>query len=156
MDIQTKYISKFKSEKTFLLIYTDHFDDSTYSFVIDYNEEFLVLECFNEDGDYNGISILLRENITRIRWQGNDITSVFRLIDITKRIEYKNEIDLSTKETILKSVYRKYEHINVYIEEIDKDVCFIGQIYDLDSESIVINEFGTSVSLDRKFILLSL
>ncbi len=156
MDIQTKYIEKLQIEQTFIDIYSDHQGGSAYGFIIDYNDGFLILEKFSEEGNHEGISILLRENITRIKWAGNDIESTSKLIDPKKRIDYKNEIDLATKETILATVYKRFGHVTVLVEDLDKNICFVGQILELDSESVVINEFGTRISLDRKFILLSL
>ena len=37
-----------------------------------------------------------------------------------------------------------------------RDRCIIGQIEDMDNDSIVIYEFGTYVSLDRKKLLMNI
>ena len=156
MDIQTKYIDKFKSEQTFVDIYTDNYDDSDYGFIMDFNEDFLLLEKFNSDCFYDGVTIFIRENITRIRWGGNEITSASKFIDSSQRQQSKISVDLTSIQTILQTVQDSYEHVTVHIQDIDKGVCFIGQIHEMDSEYLVIYEYGTKISLDRKYILIAL
>jgi len=155
MDLNTKYLEKLKNKSILADIYTDNYDDSDYGFVVDFNEDFLSIEKFDSECNYDGLTIFFRHNITRIRWSGNDIESVAKLIDLTKRLKDKVIIDLTSTPTILKSVNQLYNHLTVHIQDIDKSVCFIGQIHEMDENSIVIHEFGTKSSLDRKFILLS-
>ena len=156
MDLNTKYLDKLKNENILADIYTDNYDESDYGFIIDFNDDFLLVEKFDDECNYDGLTIFLRHNITRIRWSGNDIESVAKLIDTTKRQKNKITIDLKSMQTILESVSMNYNHLTVHIQDIDKSVCFIGQIHEMDDNTIVINEFGTKSSLDRKFILLSL
>ena len=156
MNLNTKYLEKLKGENTLVEIYTDNYDESDYGFVVDFNDDFLLIEKFDDECNYDGLTFFLRHNITRIRWSGNDIESVAKLIDLTKRQKTKINIDLSSTHTILENVNKLYNHLTVYIQDIDKSVCFIGQIHEMDQNSIVIHEFGTKSSLDRKFILLSL
>ncbi len=156
MELSRKYLQKLKDENTLVEIYTDNYDESDYGFILDFNEDYLLIEKFDDECNYDGLTIFLRHNITRIRWSGNDIESVAKLIDSTKRQNGKVDIDLTSTQTILKSVSKIYNHLTVHIQNIDKNVCFIGQIHEMDESSIVIHEFGTKSSLDRKFILLSL
>ena len=64
MDIQTKYLTKIKDEKTFVRIYTDHYEEAREGFIIDFNEDFLLLEEFDTNSQADGISVFLTENIT--------------------------------------------------------------------------------------------
>ena len=156
MDLKTKYLEKLKDENVLVDIYTDNYNESDYGFIIDFNEDFLLIEKFGDDSNYDGLTIFFRHNITRIRWSGNEIESAFKLLDLSKRQKEIINIDLTSIQTILESINKIYNHLTVYIQDIDKDVCLIGQIHEIDENSIVINEFGTKSSLDRKFILLSL
>lgn len=156
MDLHTKYLAQLKNENIFADFYTDHYDESDYGFVLDFNDDFLLIEKFDDECNYDGLSILLRHNITRIRWAGNDLESMAKLIDVTKRQTGNTDIDLSSTQKILESVNHRYNPVTVHIQDIDKGVCFIGQIHEMDERSVVIHEFGTKSTLDRKFILLSL
>ncbi len=153
MELTTKYLDKLKDEHILADFYADNYDESEYGFIVDYNDKFLVIEKFDNNCNYDGLVIYLRQNITRIRWSGNEIESVSKLIDISKRQKEIN-IDLTSIQSVLRSVNKIYNHLTVYIQDIDNDVCIIGQIHELDDNSIVIHEFGTKSSLDRKFILL--
>ncbi|MDD2984528.1 MAG: PQQ-dependent sugar dehydrogenase [Crocinitomicaceae bacterium] len=71
--MQTKYFEKLKTENIFMDIYTDRYDESIYGFIVDFNDEFVLLEHYTDIGEIGGIAILKRENISRIKWAGNNI-----------------------------------------------------------------------------------
>src|SRR5690554_6015387 len=104
MDLNKKYLEKLKNENTLSDIYTNNYYESDYGFVIDFNDDFLLIEKFDDECNYDGLTIFLRHNISRIRWSGNDIESVAKLIDISKRQADKINIDLTSIQTILQSV----------------------------------------------------
>jgi hypothetical protein len=156
MSVEIKYLSKLRDDKTFVYIYTDSYSEADYGFIIDFNEEFLVLKKFNEESLFDGISILRRDNITRINWGGNDIENTFKLIF---KKEYESEvknINLESIETIIKSAFDNFNHLTVRIQDIDNSVYIIGQLEDIDDETIVVNAFGTKSTLDRSFLMVSL
>jgi hypothetical protein len=155
MNTETKYLDKLKSAKELIDVYTDRYDESLYGFIIDFNEDFLILESIDDDNNPDGVSIFNRENITRIRWGGNEIESTKKLIDQSKRLKDIKKIDLTSIQSVVKSVQSIFGYVNVFIEDIDSSVCFIGEIEDMDDESLVIHEYGTKISLDRKRILLN-
>lgn len=156
MDLKDKQLEILKSEKTLVDLYTDHFNESDYGYILEYTDVFLVLEKYDSDCHYDGLSVFFRTNISRIRWGGNDIGSVSTLIDQSQRLPEKPDLELTSIETVLRDVYAMYGHVTVHIQDLDTDVCFIGQIQEMDNESILIHEFGSKSTLDRKFILLSL
>ena len=96
MNIETKNLKRIIEDKTFVDVYTDSYNESTYGFVIDFNDTFLVLYSFDDDSKANGIVIFFRENITRIRWGGNEISSVYSLIDTSEKASTSIDIDLSS------------------------------------------------------------
>jgi hypothetical protein len=156
MELKTKYLEKLKNEQILADFYTDNYDESDYGFIVNFNDDYLLIEKFDDECNYDGLTIFFRHNITRIRWSGNDIESVSKLIDNSRRQKDKLNIDLTSTQTILQCLNKTFNHLTVHIQDIDKAVCFIGQIHEMDDNSIVIHEFGTKSSLDRKFILLGL
>jgi hypothetical protein len=84
MGLKTFFLNKLKTEQTFALFYSDYFDESDYGFVTDFNDTYLLIEKFDDKFHYDGLSVLLRKNISRIRWSGNDVESVSKLIDNSK------------------------------------------------------------------------
>tara|TARA_A100000171_G_scaffold34837_1_gene33345 strand:+ start:12876 stop:13415 length:540 start_codon:yes stop_codon:yes gene_type:complete len=156
MNLETKNLKRIIEDKTFVDVYTDSYDESTYGFIIDFNDTFLVLDSFDDDSKANGIVVFFRENITRIRWGGNEISSVYSLIDTSEKASTSIDIDLSSIQNILKSMNASYGYINVSIQDIDSGICFIGEITEMDDETIVINEYGSKKSLDRTNIMISI
>ena len=156
MDLKTKCLNKLKTEQVLARFYTDHYDESYYGFVIDFNDVYLVIEKFDDECRYDGLTVFLRRDITRIKWSGNGIESASKLIDISKRQTSKINIDLTSIPTVLQSVNRLYNHLTVYTQDIDNGFCYVGQIYEVDDNSVVIHEFGTKETLDRCFVLLSI
>jgi hypothetical protein len=155
VNTETKYLEELKSSKELVDIYRDRYDESLYGFIIDFNENYLVLESIDDDNTPDGVSVFSRENITRIRWGGNEIISTKKLIDQSKRLQNIKKIDLTSIQSIINSVQNIFGYVNVFIEDIDSSVCFIGEIEEMDDKSIVLHEYGTKISLDRKRILLN-
>ena len=154
MNTETKYLESLQTSKELVDIYTDMYDDSYYGFIVQYNDDYLVLESIDDDNNPDGLIVFYRENITRIRWGGNEITTTQKLIDQSKRLKEITTLDLSSIQTILNGIQDVFGYVNISFEDIDSGVCFIGEIESMDDKSIVVHEYGTKISLDRKRILL--
>ena len=90
MSLEDKYLDKSISDKAFVEIFTDHYGESYLGFIIELNDDFLFLEKYSDKGDSDGITILLRENITRVRWNGNKISSIHSLLENQQPVIKKN------------------------------------------------------------------
>ena len=156
MNLKIKYLNKLKTEQILACFYTDHYETYEFGFIIDFNEDYLVIERFDNKGNYEGLTVYLQHTITRVKWEGNEIENITKLIDPSKRLLGKNSIDLTSIQTIIQSINKVESAFSFHIEDLDKDVFFFGQVHEIDEHSIVIHEFGTISSLDRRFILLSL
>ena len=156
MSLQEKYLKNFTDDKTFVDIYTDQFEDSTFGFIVKFSDEFLLLEQFTSIGEVNGISVFKREDISRIRWKGNDIstTEIFALKE--KRIENLEEIQVGSITEVLKSVSDKFGYVTIHVQNLDSGISLIGEIVEMDEDIIVVNEFGTYSSLDRKMLMINI
>ena len=154
MDIEKKYMLQVKNQKTFIDLCVN--GTTNFGFIVDFNDEFLVFEAFNGNGIPDGITVFFRdENSIIVRWGGNEITSTERSIDHTRRVQKMPKINLESVDTIIKTVYEGFKHITVYTDDID-DTCFIGQVREMDEDTLVLNEFGSRIALDRKFVMIPL
>ncbi|GEM_PF-981134 len=156
MTVRDTHLNKLREEKVLVDLYTDSYGESYYGFIIDFNEEYLVLKKFTVESLFDGISVLRRDDITRINWGGNDIESTFKLI---YKKDYELEIkhiNLESMETIVKSVSKDFNHITVYVQDIDSNICLIGQVEDLDDETLILDSFGTRATLDRRHIMIAM
>ncbi|MBL8000193.1 MAG: hypothetical protein JNL32_16340 [Candidatus Kapabacteria bacterium] len=154
MDMISRYLTKLKNDQIMAEFYVDKYDETHYGILVDFSSDFIVIERYNNFSKYDGVVVLMRHNISRVRWSGNEIESIAMLADTSAR-DSAPKINLSSITTVMQSIHAQYNHITVHIQDMDNSVCFIGQIHEMDNETVIIHEFGTKVSLDRKYIMLS-
>ena len=155
MSVEKKYLEKLSKENILVDIFTDNYAESFYGFIVKFNDDFLLLEHYNDDLIYNGIIIFKTENITRIKWNGNDINNSFELLDISKRNKIVYNIEIDTLNSIINTISKIYGHINLSIQDLDSGMCIIGEVEEMDDEKIVVNQFGTKSTNDRTYLMLS-
>lgn len=156
MDLKNATFSRLKEQQELLDIFIDHFDTSTYGYLIDYSDDFILIESYDAECRQEGISVLFREYITRIRWAGNEMTNASRLITLQPRNPLKVYVDLSNMATILKSIYQQFKHVSVHMQLLNPDQVLIGQIHELDEEILILHEYGTMSSYDRRYTMIAL
>jgi hypothetical protein len=154
MSLEEKYLNKIVQEEIFVNIFRDGFDEESFGFILDFNEDFILLEYYKEDSSHDGVAILLREDVTRIRWEGNEISGIQKFI--YRPIEnYKSKINLESIKTILETLNSHFGYVTITKENL-ADTVFIGEIVEIDDNSMLMNEYGTKISQDRKKLLLSI
>jgi hypothetical protein len=156
MSIETKTLQNLEAKNIFVDIYTDMFEESFYGFVKQFNKDFLLLEHYNDDGLYNGIVVFKRSDITRIKWDNNEINSTRKLINLHSDKKMIDSIKIDSIENILKTINKTYKHVTINIQNIDDGMCIIGEIKEMDKSTVIIHEFGTKKSLDRGTIMFSI
>jgi len=156
MKIANKTLESLQTKEIYVDIFTDHYDESFFGFVRVFNDNFLLLEHYNEDGYYNGILIFKRQDITRIRWNNNEIRSAYKIITRQEQINELTNISIDSIESIIKSVDNAFGYVSLQIQDINSDWTIIGQVQEMDTDTIVIKEFGTMSTLDRGMLMLSI
>ncbi len=156
MKIANKTLETLQTKDIYVDIFTDHYDESFFGFVRVFNDNFLLLEHYNEDGFYNGIVIFKRQDITRIRWDNNEIESASRIITRHEQIKELPSVCIDTIDSIIKSVDKAFGYVSLQIQDINSNWKIIGQVQEMDTETIVIKEFGTMSTLDRGMLMLSI
>jgi hypothetical protein len=156
MNLAEKTLKTLHSKEIFVNIFTDFYDESLLGFIKNFNHTFLVLEHYNDDGFYDGIVTLRIQDITRIRWDNNDINSVFKLIVRHEPTKGLDDIHIGSMVNIIRSVDRIFNYVNLRIQNIETNWSIIGQVQEIDDETVVIKEFGTMSTLDRAMLMLSI
>lgn len=156
MSVQTKTLKKLQSENILVDIFTDLFNESHYGFIRKSNDKFLLLEHYNSDGIYNGIIVFRTSDITRIKWDNNNLKSTLKILTKHDQLKNINKIKIESIENVLRSINNIYNHVNLSIQNIDKEMCIIGQIEEMDKKHIVVKEYGTRATLDRGMIMIAI
>jgi len=155
MNLAESTLTKLQSEDILVDVFTDHFDESLYGFIRNFNDKYLLLEIYDDNGFYDGIIVFKREDITRIKWDNNGIKSHAQLITRHKQIEDFANIKIDNLEIIIKSISDYYDCLTIMIQDIESDWTIVGQVIDMDDDTIIVNEFGTMSTLDRGMLMIS-
>ena len=156
MSLEIKTLKKLETENVFVDIFTDMFEESFYGFIRQFNKDFLLLEHYNNDGLYNGIIVFRRSDITRIKWDNNEINSARNLLNAHPDEKKIAAIKIDSIQSVLETIDKTYKHITVNIQNIDNGMCIIGEIKEMDKSTIVVHEFGPKKSLDRGTCMFSI
>ncbi|WP_157499183.1 hypothetical protein [Lysobacter sp. Root604] len=157
MRVMQKTLQILKQRQALVDLYRDHLSSESLSGVVtDYSEDFVYLSLFTEAGQANGIAVCFRSDITRIRWEGNERQALSQMIEATGAKPTAPALSLDSLQSVLDSVSATFGYVNVLTERMDDSVTFIGEIAELDAESLLLETFGTYSSRDRSRLWLSL
>lgn len=150
-------ISESILKKRYIDIYRDNqSEDTIFGIIIKDSDSFLCMVSVNDNGLYDGIHIIKKEHVTRIRWGGKERQSIEKIIKDYEITSNAKKIELESIKSIIKSVNKLFGYAVVYVEDADPDICFIGEIEQIDDEDFLMKEFGTMKSLDRSNLIVSL
>lgn len=156
MPVADKTFRALKLSQEIVDLYRDHLSSESLTGVItDFSDDFVYLSLFSESGLANGISVVFRRDITRMRWSGNALGSIAQLVEASGAKVVKPPVMLGSIETIIRSVNDAFGYVNVMIERADNGITFIGEIIDLDRDTLVLGAYGTFSGRDRSKLLLS-
>jgi hypothetical protein len=156
-NLMYRQLQQFVENRTFVDLYMDQWDETIWGYIHSFTDEFLLLEKFNTDCQPNGISVLQRDSITRFRWDNNETRAGSLIAGKKSPMTGLEDIQLTSVYTILGSVEEMFGHLTVYTEHIDKSMLMIGTIHEMDTEHVLLEEYGTRVTLaSRGRVLLPL
>ena len=137
-------------------VYRDHLEnDSLTGVVADFSDEFVYLSLISENGTANGIAVVYRSDINRLRWGGNARQAIAQLVDAAGTKPTKPTISLESLESVLRDVSKTFGYVNVLTERVDNSETYIGEISELDSDTLILDTYGTFISRDRSKLLLN-
>lgn len=157
MSLLDKHLSLTKANNGLLDIYRDSISsEAIFGCIHMICEDFIGMTKYNDYGEYDGICIIRKDDISRLRWAGKERESLAKLVE-KKNIHTKlPQINTDSLSNIIESIQKSYSMATIYTEEIDTDVCFIGEIIEMDEDYLVMHEYGTMRSLDRPKVLLEI
>lgn len=144
------------NEHTFLDVNRAGFEsDIIFGVILQESEEFLCIKKFNEYGEYDGISIIRKVDITFIGIGGNQRTVIEKLVGNHKEFNSEIKLDLATIYSVIESISAQFGYLSLYEENYSEDF-YLGQVLRIDDEYLIIHEYGTKKALDRSKALLRL
>lgn len=128
-------------------------DETLFGKIINVSNELVAMVTFNADF-YDGISVIRIEDITRLRWGGNDRISQETVIKRNSLNLQIPPIDITSFQIAIDDLNETFDYVTIHTEEIDDDICFIGKVKQSDYDYVQLHEFGTMDNLDRSFLTL--
>lgn len=157
MRLTTRTLQSLRESQEIVDAYRDYLSSESITGVVSgFSDDFLYLSLFDNGGTANGIAVCYRSDITRLRWGGNERDSIATLIHASGAKPSAPKLKLETIESVLRSVRAAFGYVNVLTERMDDDITFIGEIEELDAESLLLQTYGTFSSRDRSRLLLRL
>jgi hypothetical protein len=156
MSLFDSFIKDAINAGTFLDINRAGFEsDVIFGIIFQESETFLCLKKFDENGEYDGVVVIRKNDITYIGIGGNKRVATEKLVMNRRDIESEITVNLTSMISVIKSISSKFGYLAIYEEDYSEDF-YLGEVLDIDDEFVFLNEYGTRKSLDRSKILLRL
>lgn len=131
-------------------------DEASWGVLLGYNEDFLLLNLVDMNGKNDGVMIFDRHQVTRVRWQTSEISSVHKLMVKNKTRLCEPDVDLTDIRSILSTVYAQFGYVSFYIDYLDANALILGKIKKIDADYVVIDEFHNKEAKELSKVLCAL
>lgn len=155
MSIEHRALQQLQISQEIVEVYRDHLtSESLIGVISGCSDIYVYLSLYSDAGTANGIAIIYRADVTRIRWAGNERRSMAELVAATGATPTRPAVSLQSLQTILEDVSKAFGYVNVLAERMDSGITFMGEIVALDEQSLLLETYGTFSSRDRSKLLL--
>ncbi len=156
MNLFDSFVQKAIKDGMFLDVDRDGFDSEiAFGVIFQESETFLCLKTVDDNGDYDGVVVIRKDDISYIGTGGNRRTATEQLVSNREELNFEIVIDLSSMRSAIESISSKFGYVAIYEEDHSEDF-YMGEILEIDDEFLLLHQYGSRESLDRSKILLRL
>jgi hypothetical protein len=103
----------------------------------------------------DGVMIARLDDVTRIKTGSKELESSAPYAAASQHPSLPDValLEVSAGMTFLQ---RHFGYVSLYMERLDPEMCFIGEVRELDDDFVLLRQFGTFRTLDRSELLLRL
>lgn len=134
---------EYKNSRTLISIERDKIDDnSIQGFLLEYSNELILIQ-YIYDFNLDGLMILRRNDITKIKSNATDIlqTQLLKDEDLYKNVDFYVKLNLSDWGSILSNIKKDYGLVIIEDEKKEKGIFLIGKIETITKKSVEITHF---------------
>ena len=124
--------------------------------ILEVSYEYLYLRQFDDEGRYDGVSVVRKDDVTRVHWGGTERGAIARLVHNNGKAPARAKIAMDSLRTSVASLNAFFGHVVLFTEDLDPDFSFLGEVEEMDDEVVLLHEFGLKRSLDRRRSLVHL
>jgi hypothetical protein len=128
-------------------------DDDLTGRILRASDRFVYMMRFDDEGRYDGVSVMRTEDVTRVRWGAAEHKTLSHLIAQHGKPPQAPTIGLESFEPVIRALDEHFGCVELHPEILDDDVRYIGELGEIDSEAVVLHEYGRLGSLDRFHVL---
>ena len=144
-------IQKLIDNEQFIDLFDDTAEESFYGYLTQQSEDLVQVESYDSEGRFDGIMIIDKEDISRIRWSNKEAQLTADLI--TKR-NLISAIDLQSIPHAARTLSEHYGYTCFTLGSYGTDKMFIGEITEDFDDCLTLHEYGTRARHERSFSLL--
>ena len=157
MSVKQKTYDRLIADHSLVSLFRDNLtDEYVTGYLQKYNNDFVYMNLIGEDGVSDGVCTVWAYDVTRIRWDGNRLFSISRLVERNETDTIARETNLSSIKSVIEATQLSYGYVGLLTERIDPEVLYVGAVKEIDHDHVLIQEFGTKSSRSSRSMLLNL
>ena len=149
--MHAKLIQRLIDNEQFSDVFDDNSDESFYGYVSQQSDDLIQLECYDEEGRFDGVMVLEKDDVSRIRWGNGESQIVEGLIPKRSRVP---KLNLESLTDAARGISDFYGYLCLTLGQYGTDVLYIGEISEELEDSLILHEFGTRARNERSFLML--
>ena len=150
------FVERAIADRVFVNVERPNYEtDGLMGILVQQSEDFIELVKFDQTGEYDGLSIIRKDDVLSMRRGGNELSSFDRLLTDQTGIVQEGSVDLTSIRSVVESVFKQFGYVGVFQEEYDS-AFDLGEVIAVDDDFVSISAYGTAKSLDRSKVLLRL
>ena len=127
----------------------DQEDGLDLGYVMDATDTWVLLQNVDPGIKLDGYTILRIEDINELETEIAQASFIEKALSIRKKNPVRPVlVDLTSIETIIRSIDENYPLITIHREEVDPSNCWIGSVGALTSKTVVLNEINPEAKWD--------
>lgn len=154
MSVMLRYLKELKLSQEFADIYRDELGAGTLrGRLADISDELIQVERYSDEGEYEGMSFIFPEDVTRARSKGRELDLVKSASRTSSRKPALTTLKARTLWDAIDEIQRVQGYVCLHIESADPDICVIGEVVEHDDGFVRMHEYGTLKTQDRREIV---
>ena len=123
-------------------------DGPLHGYVLGATSDLLLLAVVGDDIRLNGFTVLRIPDLTDMKVPERSAGFVAKALELRGENPTVPEVDLSSIVTVIRSASEGFPLITVHCEVEDPNACYIGQVFDLDDDRLLLTSIDTNAEWD--------
>jgi hypothetical protein len=138
-------------------VYRDRLNSSPFvGRLVRQSRHVFLMEKLGEIYRQDGWVVARTGDITRIKIGGRELDAAALLAPPAESERQFPDVALLELSSAMTIFQKEFGCVVVHVERISENICFVGEVRDLDDDFVVLRRYGTTKSMDKATLLLRL